>query len=184
MLVVSAAPFASASETKATPDPVTGLIPTEQAIERLEQRVKQKPKDFLMLTMLGQLHVRRAHETGNLDAFKRAGLAFEAALAAYPDYLPAMGEWAGVQLSLHRFGEARELARKILAKDRTSSAGISALGDAELALGNLEAAAKAFDQLSDGPEVWARRAELARIRGGSSPPAARRSRSRRSGGGA
>ena len=147
MLIVSAAPFASAGETKATPDPVTGLIPTEQAIERLEQRIKQKPKDFLTLTMLGQLHVRRAHETGNLDAYKRARSAFEAALAAYPDYVPAMGELAAVQLSLHRFGEARELARKILAKDPASSAGISALGDAELALGNLEAAAKAFDQL-------------------------------------
>lgn len=165
MLIVGAAPFASLAETAPTPDPVTGLIPTEQAIERLEQRIKQKPKDFLLRTMLGQLHVRRAQETGNLDAYKRAKAAFEAALAAFPDYVPAMGELAGVQMSLHRFSEARELARKTLAKDRASSAGVAALGDAELALGNFEAAAKAFDQLPDGPDVWARRAELARIRG-------------------
>src|SRR5438093_12368124 len=93
-LVISVAPIASLAETAPTPDPVTGLIPTGQAIERLEQRIKQKPKDFLLRTMLGQLHVRQAYETGNLDAYKRAALAFEAALVAYPDYVPAMAELA------------------------------------------------------------------------------------------
>ena len=90
ILIVSALPFASLGETEATPDPVTGLIPTQQAIERLELRIKQKPKDFLTLMILGQLQVRQARETGNLDAYKRAGSAFEAALVAYPDYMPAM----------------------------------------------------------------------------------------------
>ena len=44
--------------------------PTEQEIELLNRRVKERPHDFIALTMLGQAHLRRALESGDLATYQ------------------------------------------------------------------------------------------------------------------
>lgn len=139
--------------------------PTEQKIERLERRTKERPDDFIAFTMLGQEHIRHERETGDLSAYKRAASAFEVALAVFPEHAGALSGLASVRLALHSFSEGRELALKILRRDPANVDGLLLLGDAELALGNNEAAAKIFERMGNSPAVFARRAELARLRG-------------------
>ena len=52
--------------------------------------------------------------TGDVTAYLRAEHAADAALAAQPGYLPALAMRASILVSLHRFPEARDLARSIL----------------------------------------------------------------------
>ena len=59
--------------------------PTEQEIELLNRRVKERPHDFIALTMLGQAHLRRALESGDLATYQNAESAFQAARVEFPD---------------------------------------------------------------------------------------------------
>jgi tetratricopeptide (TPR) repeat protein len=139
--------------------------PTQQQIELLTQRVKERPGDFIALTMLGQAHLRRARESGDFAAYKNADSAFQAARAEFPEYVGALGGLASVRMALHRFSEARELARHILQRDPRNSEGRLLLSDAQLALGESGEATRILQSLADSPAVFSRRSELARLRG-------------------
>jgi tetratricopeptide (TPR) repeat protein len=139
--------------------------PTQQQIERLKQRAQERPADFIALTMLGQAHLRSARESGDLAAYKEAASAFQAALTEFPEHIGALSGLASVRMALHRFSEARALAKHILQRDPRSSEGRLLLGDAQLALGEIGEATKIFRSLADSPAVFSRRSELARLRG-------------------
>ncbi len=134
-------------------------------IARWEGRVKERPEDLIALTRLGEARMREARETGNLGAYPKAEVAFEAALREYPGYPAALAGLAATRAGLHRFAEARELAQEILQRAPTNTEARLLLADAEAALGNVEAAAKILSAQADSPAVFSRRAELARLRG-------------------
>ncbi len=139
--------------------------PGEEQIARLQARIKDQPRDFIALTRLGQLFIGTARKTGDLSVYAKAEDAFQDALAEFPDHAGALQGLGAVRMALHRFSEARDLATKILRHDAASVDGRLLLGDAELALGHLEPAAKIFEHLPDSPATFSRRAELARMRG-------------------
>ena len=66
---------------------------------------------------------------------------------------------------LHRFSEARDLAQRIVERAPGNTEAWLLLADAQLALGNVEAATKIVSERADSPAVFSRRAELARLRG-------------------
>lgn len=139
--------------------------PTEQEIELLNRRVKERPHDFIALTMLGQAHLRRAVESGDLATYQNAESAFQAARVEFPEYVGALGGLVSVRMALHRFSEARELAKHILQRDPRSSEGRLLLVDAQLAFGEIGEATRILHSLSDSPAVFSRRSDLARLRG-------------------
>lgn len=134
-------------------------------IARWERRVRERPDDLIALTSLGQAHLQRARETGDLSAYGPAEVAFQAALQEFADHPGALAGLASVRSALHRFAEARELAQRILQRDPANAGARLLAADAEMALGNTEAAAKIVSEMADSPAVFSRRAELARLRG-------------------
>ncbi len=134
-------------------------------LARWEKRVQERPDDLIALTRLGEARTREARETGDLSAYPKAEKAFEAALRELPDYPAALAGLAATRAALHRFSDARELAQKILERAPANAEARLLLADAEVALGNLEAAEKILGAQSDSPAVFSRRAELARLRG-------------------
>jgi tetratricopeptide (TPR) repeat protein len=137
----------------------------ETEIARWERRVKEKPDDVIALAALGHARIRQARETGDLGAYRPAEVALQAALAEFPDDAGALAGLAAIRLALHRFSEARDLAKRILKRAPDNGEASLLLADAELALGNVEAAAKIVNAQGDSPAVFSRRAELARLRG-------------------
>lgn len=145
-----------------------GFLPTDEAIRRFEQRVAENPRDFISRTLLGQLRMRRARETGDFENYLHAEADFRAALKARDDYAPAKIQLAAVHLARHRFSDALALAREACAMDPLDLAALALIADASLALGDYDAAEKACAELgkaSDQPAALARLAALAQIRG-------------------
>jgi tetratricopeptide (TPR) repeat protein len=138
----------------------------ETEIARWERRAKEKPDDVIALAALGHARIRQARETGDLGAYRPAEVALQAALAEFPEDASALAGLAAIRLALHRFSEARDLAEKILQRAPKNGEASLLLADAQLALGNIEAAAKIVNAQADSPAVFSRRAELPRLRGG------------------
>ncbi len=134
-------------------------------IERWERRVQERPGDVIALAALGQAHLRQARQTGDLGAYAPAEVAFQAALAEFPEQPGALAGLASIRSALHRFAEARDLAEKILQRAPDNIEARLLLADAQLALGNVETTATIVNELADSPAVFSRRAELARLRG-------------------
>lgn len=139
--------------------------PAEREIQLLRQRTKERPDDFIALTMLGQAYLQRARESGDLALYQTAESAFQSALAEFSEDGGALGGLGFVRLAQHRFREAQALARQILQRDPRSSDGRLLFGDAQLALGDAAEATRTFASLADSPSVFSRRSELARLRG-------------------
>lgn len=139
--------------------------PLQLQIARIEQRVVDKPADFIAQTKLGELRALEARQTGDLRLLAKAESAFQNALTEFPEHSAALAGLAGVRIALHRFAEAEELARKILAIDSSNEDGKLLLLDAQLARGKTNAAERMASELPDAPATFARRSELARLRG-------------------
>ena len=134
-------------------------------------RFKAHPLDFVSATQWGVNEIALARTTGDLGAYLRAEAAFDAALGTFADNPAALGYKGGVLISLHRFTDARDLARGILAKHPNDPVALATLGDASLELGDLDAARLAFqraDGLAHGSATLVRLAHLAFVEGNTS----------------
>jgi tetratricopeptide (TPR) repeat protein len=142
-----------------------------RAVGFLEPRFKSDAQDFIAANRLCDALLRRSRWTGNLDDLRRASEVAEASLkTASADFNPGgLAAKAQCALAGHRFGEARDLARQLARLMPGKSLPIQLLGDASMEIGDLDEAAKAFEQLVEltGPGVGtdARAARLAWMRG-------------------
>ena len=145
------------------------VVGTDKAIRLFEDRVRERPADYLSYTILGQLHARRARETGDFDAYTRAEDAFRKALDARKDHQPASLGLAAALASQHKFADALGVAGAVRKANPGSVDALAVVGDAFVEVGNYADAAAAFDELRirvpDAPSVLARIAHLAELRG-------------------
>lgn len=139
--------------------------PLAPQIARLERRIADRARDFVAHTMLGELRMREARETGKLDAYAKAEASFEKALAEFAQHTPALAGLAAVRIALHRFAEAETLARKIIAIDPRNAEAQLLLADAEIARGEVASAERVLAALPTEPAALVRRAEIARLHG-------------------
>lgn len=149
------------------PFSVTALD-TDKGIRQFETRMKEDPRDFLSLTILGQLYARKGRESGDLAFSRRAEQAFRHALRLKPDHHPATALLAAAYLSQHRFAEGVALARA--AYEQTGSIEpLATLADAYLETGRYregeEAVAALARQAGNDPAILARRALVAELKG-------------------
>jgi tetratricopeptide (TPR) repeat protein len=144
-------------------------LDTERGIRQFETRVREDPRDFISLTVLGQLYARKGREKGDLDSFRRAEEAANSALARSPDHAPAVALRASVYLSQHRFGEALRVARDLYDRSPSNIEALATMADAHFELGQYTEAEKAVRTLTDkaggDPAVLARRASIAQVKG-------------------
>jgi len=138
------------------------------AISVWAANVARDREDFISATYLADLYYSRARLTGNLDDYSRAKQAVDLALAAYPGGVGAQLLRAQLLFATHDFVKALNSAEAIQAANPDQVAALATVGDAELELGQYDAAARSFAQLAKrapGPAVTARLAHLAALRG-------------------
>jgi len=151
-----------------------GHADAEPAADRFrffEERVKADAQDFIALNGLGDLCLLRQRETGDDAWLARATQAADASVKAVGlEFNPGgLALAARVDLAMHRFAEARDRARQLCAIQPGRMSALAILGDALLELGDLDAAAKVFDEMaslvSKSVTAESRLARLALLRG-------------------
>ena len=159
-------------------DRQAGAITVVSAVEELDDaranvtfwadRVTAHPADIVAAVQLGGADLVEARLTGDVTAYLRAGAAVDGALKAQPSYAPALSMRTTILISLHRFDDARDLARSVLAATPDDTAALGSLGDASLELGDLATAASAYQTLAleaDSSASQVRTGRLALIQG-------------------
>ncbi|MCA1559404.1 MAG: tetratricopeptide repeat protein [Acidobacteria bacterium] len=142
---------------------------TDKAIRQFERRVKEDPRDFISFTVLGELHIRKGRQSGDLASYRRAETALSRALELNPGHLAAKGLLASAYASQHKFAEAIDLAGKLYAQSNANIDALAVLADSYLEIGNYKDGEKAVRQLAAkaarSPAVMARLAHVAELKG-------------------
>ncbi|MEO5965302.1 MAG: tetratricopeptide repeat protein [Candidatus Limnocylindrales bacterium] len=149
-------------------DPAAELARVRADVDFWATRLDADPANIVAAVKLADADVAQARLTGDVTDYTRALAAAEAGLRAQPSYGPALGSKATVLVALHRFPEARDLARSILVTAPGDATALGVLGDASLELGDLAGAGAAYQQLglvAAGSSASVRAGGLAFIRG-------------------
>jgi tetratricopeptide (TPR) repeat protein len=147
---------------------VPGMKSTDAQIAFWRERIEQAPQDFVSLTYLGQTFLRKARETGDVGDYQRAESALNKAVDLDPDYEFALAYLAAARFAKHDFQGALELATRVYTFDPQALQALATIGDAQLELGNYDAAETAFQQLADrapSAPAYSRLARLAWLHG-------------------
>ena len=147
---------------------VAGIAAIDHALKAWTANYARNSKDFLAATNIAMLYDARGRLTGDIGDYSRAQAAIGQALVALPGYLTAEVLQARLLQTLHDFPGALAAAQAILQKDPRVLQALATAGDAQLELGDVKGAAKAFASLENqapGPAVTARRSRLAYIQG-------------------
>ena len=142
--------------------------PVDEAIKTFHLRIKQNPQDAVSYTLLGELYIRQARETGDVGGYQRAETALSEALNLLPGYSPASASLASVYYAQHDFTQALKLAQEVYSGNPKNVQALAVIGDAQLALGNYREAEAIYQELSNRgatPPVLARLAALAELQG-------------------
>jgi tetratricopeptide (TPR) repeat protein len=124
--------------------------------------------NFIAAGTLGALYRQRARVTGDLADYGRALEAAERSIAADPIYWSGHALRASVLFAMHDFSAALDEARATYEAAPDQLEALAVIGDANLELGDLDAADAAYRQLGEAlpsPPVWSRMAHLAFLRG-------------------
>lgn len=148
---------------------LTPLEPTEQndTITRHQQAVLRNYLPRPNLEKLGWAYVSKARGEFDPGYYKLAEQTAQCLTHKYPDSPEALLLQGHVLHNLHRFSEAEELARKLVAQ-RGSWFEYGLLGDALMEQGRLEAASDAYQAMMDqrpGPQAYSRAAHLRWLKG-------------------
>ena len=154
---------------------LAGAPPAAGDLERIRanvafwsERARANPRDFVSSTRWAASEIDLARATSDVTRYVAADEALDAALAANPDYRLAQGYRGAVLVALHQFDEARTTARAVIADAPADPAALATLGDAALALGDMDEARGAYQQLSlvaDSAAARVRRSHLAFVDG-------------------
>src|SRR5919199_2864907 len=165
----ASAPRASAGlEEPAAGSGGYGMWTTDESLAFWRERVERDPRDYLSLTFLGQAHLRKARETGEVGAYARAEAALRQALAINPRYETAQAYLSAALFVQHDFRGALDLADRVYRADPRAVQALATLGDAHLELGDYAAAEATYRELAErapGPAVSSRLARLAWLQG-------------------
>lgn len=168
VLALCTVPFASLRAEPAH-EPVTPYVATEVAAAKFEDRLVAHPDDFLSALALASLYARLSRETGDNSQLPRALRLVDSVLHTHPTLESALMQRAQLLNSLHRFGDAQDIAEKVLAQEPTNLSALTIKVDALFALGKVQQAAEALKTLVNAdptdPSLLVRRARIAEIRG-------------------
>jgi len=117
-------------------------------IERARQDARRGPNAKAALERLGHLHVSQARVTSDAGHYKLAEAVADCLQASYPGDAAALLLRGHVLHQLHRFKEAEQVARELVAR-RTVVLDYGLLGDALMEQGRLAEAAAAYQQMID-----------------------------------
>lgn len=142
--------------------------PVEDAILFVQNRIRQNPNDAVSYSLLGNLYIRQARETGDVSGYGRAEESLQKSLDLIPGYAPAGSSLASVYYARHEFEEALDLATRVYESNWRNTSALVIMGDANLSLGNYQQAEEIYLSLEETdatPPVLARLANLAELKG-------------------
>ena len=148
---------------------VAELPPVDEGLRFFGARVLDNPGDFVSHLRLGDLHQRRARESGDAGAYVDARDAYARAAGLAPGYAAARASLAAAELALHNFSFALEVSEQAFRENPRLIGALAVMGDAHVALGNVDEAEEAYRTLqADAPSAasLARLAHIAELRGG------------------
>lgn len=144
-------------------------LDTERGIRQFDARVREDPRDFISLTILGQLYARKARDRGEPVWLRRAEEAFQHALRLKPDHTPASAQLAAAYVAQHRFADGLALAQDVYKQFPGSLDVLATLADIYLETGRYREAEEAVATLEQkaGSDyaILARRALMAELKG-------------------
>ncbi|HEX8940442.1 MAG TPA: tetratricopeptide repeat protein [Candidatus Limnocylindrales bacterium] len=168
----AAAPAASAARLAPPDGPAIGVDPDiarlDRAIGVWTANLQDDRADFVSAGNLALDEYTRGRLTGSLDDYDRARQATELALAVYPADTAARSMRAVLLATLHDFAAALREAGAVYDADRSQLQALATVGDAQLELGQYDAAAATYAALqarAPGAAVTARLAHLAQLQG-------------------
>lgn len=138
------------------PDPEdiqgTGLAnvpPVEDAIRFIQNRIKQNSQDAVSYTLLGDLYLRQARETGDVRGYQLAEESFLEALDLIPTYSPAAASLASAYYSQHEFEKALDLAGQVYESNYKNTQARILMADSHLSLGEYQEAETIYNELGE-----------------------------------
>jgi tetratricopeptide (TPR) repeat protein len=142
--------------------------PVREAIQFVQDRIKENPNDAVSYVLLGELYMRQARETGDVSGYNRAEESLQKSLDLIPGYAPAGSSLASVYYARHEFEDALALATQVYESNWRDTSALAIMGDANLALGEYQKAEETYRMLEEidaTPPILARLANLAEIKG-------------------
>ena len=161
--------------TGTTPDPVAALggdgAPTSDGfadpldgtplgagpadLERIRENVTfwsaralAQPSDFVSNARWATAEIDLARATGDVTRYVAAQEALDRAVASNPEYRPALAARGAVLVALHDFAGARDHARTVLELFPGDPGALATLADAAVALGDMDTARGALQELA------------------------------------
>ena len=132
---------------RATPSPLAQG--QAESIAALEQRVQANPDDLGAWQTLGGAYVARAAEVGDPSFYALAERALIRAEELAPDDPATLLGQGRLALALHRFPEALDLGRRVVAALPASADALAVLVDAQVELGRYEEAEASLQRMLD-----------------------------------
>ncbi len=129
--------------------PPPGKGPLDAALLKEQAAAKANPLRADLWIVIAQSWVRLARNASDKSLYANAEAAARRALAIEPANAAAHNVRGLVMLDQHRFKEAIEAANAVLAADPTNSMALGTLSDANLELGQIEAATDAAQKMLD-----------------------------------
>jgi tetratricopeptide (TPR) repeat protein len=147
----SKAETASTNASVPQPELATSIVPANDTIRFLEDRLKRDPDDFIANNKLASQYLQRLRETGDITFLNLASRAARASLSTLPAEQNKGGLIAltQVEYSSHDFAAARDHARRLTGIDPNKGYPFQFLGDALLELGQYDEARAAFRQMEE-----------------------------------
>lgn len=144
------------------------LAQLDHSIAAWTANLAANERDFLSAASLGLLYEARARLSGDVTDYARAEEAANRSLGIEPRQLDVQALHARILLATHDFGGALAAAEMVDRAAPGQPAVLAIIGDAELELGRLDAAAARYAEIQalvPGPAVTARLARVAFLRG-------------------
>jgi len=159
VLLIGGAVLFTSGDASGPPQAVTPLEidVSEQAnatalassITALQDRLRDLPEDFSSWSALGYAYVAQARATADPSYYPRAEEAFALVIAGRPDDANALAGMGALANARHEFAAGRDLAMQAVAADPFDSTAKGVLADAQLELGEYEAALVTLQEMVD-----------------------------------
>jgi len=145
-----ASPTASGQDAPFSAVPMTARpSASDQGIAKWLAQTKQKSNDDAAWVSLGDVLMQKARETMDLSYYGYAERAYAKALALNPNKTSALIGRAWVSGGRHEFEQSTEWANKALALDPQSNDAYGLIGDADVEMGNYDAAYEQYQKMLD-----------------------------------
>ena len=142
----------------------------DRQIEFYRKRVETQPQDASYYVQLASRYTRKARDTGAEELYGLAEQTLKKALAVSPTDPAVRLSMAGVLGFRHQFSEGLKIAKAVFAESPENLDALAAIHDAQVGLGDDEAAEKSLEELlkrAKGPltGLWVRQAHVAELHG-------------------